>query len=87
MRRIKMSHIEIYSKEYGENPYDFLKIWILFPSIRFDREYSEDESGDLVRVTKLDFSTGFKFSESGNWRSVGVSLLGFGFSFSRQTGY
>jgi hypothetical protein len=82
----------IYEKQFitepgnQPNPFDYLKINLLFPDLCKNRR-ERDELDELQLVTRISFETIIEYVNHRIFKSFKFRILGFGFSVIRQIGY
>lgn len=73
----------LYRREHS--PFNHLTLWVLIPSIRIreDLDYMTYETG--ISQVEIELPTSLIWRTDSDFWTVGVRLLGFGFTLTRQT--
>lgn len=72
----------LYRREHS--PFNHLTFWLLTPSIRIreDLDYSTYETG--ISQVELEFQTALVWRTDSDFWTVGIRILGFGVTLTRQ---
>lgn len=84
---VKKKHMKLYHKQDEHNLYDTFSISLELPSIKSIKEKDRALYDDFTKGFIVKFNTGVYYHTSNIHWFIEVTVLGFGFSVFRQTGY
>lgn len=80
--------MRLYSKKNKEELFDVFDIDIVFPTFKWGTQPGNAWGNDVpTKVIDINFNTKLNYRKDNTWWYIKLTLLGFGFTINRQTGY
>jgi len=80
--------MRLYSKKNKEDLFDIFEIYLSFPIIKWGTQPGNEWGNDSpTKCVDVQINTNFIYRKDDTWWIFQLTLLGFGFSIHRQTGY
>lgn len=80
--------MKIYSKKNKENLSDAFSIHLIFPIIKWGTQPGNPWGNDSpAKYVNVQFNTDLRYRKDDTWWIFQLTLLGFGFSITKQNGY